>query len=102
MTEMELGERLARLESATDSTKIVLGMLGAAVIGGFAFLGIQINRLDSKVDALGGRIDAQAAATRQELTGIANAIANSITATRQVQPQILVVPVPTPGSQPAK
>ena len=99
MTDMELGERLARLESATDWTKIVLGMLGAVVIGGFAFLGVQINRVDTKVDALGARIDAQGAATRQELVSLATAISNSITAARQVQPQIMIVPTP-PGPNP--
>src|SRR5947207_5634517 len=98
MTEMDLGERLARLESAMDWNKIVLGMLGAVVIGGFAFLGVQINRLDTKVDALGARIDAQGAATRQELIGLATAISNSITAARQIQPQVIVVPTPSPGA----
>src|SRR6266568_2855598 len=104
MTEMDLGERLARLESAMDWNKIVLGMLGAVVIGGFAFLGVQINRLDTKVDALNGRfdalgarIDAQGIATRQELVSLATAISNSITAARQVQPQVIVVPTPIPA-----
>jgi hypothetical protein len=104
---MDTGERLVRLESAQEWTKIVLGLLGAVTIGGFAFLGVQINRLDAKVDALGARIDAQGLATRQELVGIANAIANSITAARQMQPQILPVPMPapqqpTPGSPPPR
>jgi len=96
---MDIGERLTRLESAQEWTKIILGLIGAVLIGGFAFLGVQINRLDTKfdsfngrIDALGARISAEGAATRQELIGIATAISNSITATRQVQPQILPVP----------
>jgi hypothetical protein len=104
-----IGERLARLEAGQDWIKIILGLLGAIVIGGFAFLGVQINRLDTKMDALdtslaaridaqGARIDAQGAQTRQELVGIANAISNSITAARQVQPQIVIVPTPVPGA----
>ena len=100
-------ERLARLESAQDWTKIVLGLIGAVIIGGFAFLGVQISRLDTKLDVLGARIVSENASTRQELVGIANALANSITATRQVQPQIVPLPAPTPqqpapGSPPAK
>jgi hypothetical protein len=87
-----------RLESAQDWTRVILGLIGAVIIGGFAFLGVQINRIDGKVDGLGARIDAQGAQTRQELVGIANAISNSITATRQVQPQVIVVPTPAPGS----
>jgi hypothetical protein len=108
---MEMGERLARLESGQDWIKVILGLIGAFVIGGFAFLGVQMNRLDSKIDALatnlatrieaqGARIDAQGAETRRELVGIANAISNSITAARQVQPQIVIVPTPVPGSPP--
>lgn len=107
---MDIGERLARLESGQDWIKVILALIGAVVIGGFAFLGVQINRLDSKMDALstslaaridaqGGKIDAQGAETRRELVGIANAISNSITAARQVQPQIVIVPTPMPGGQ---
>jgi hypothetical protein len=113
MTDIEIGERLARLESGQEWTKVVLVLIGAVNIGGFAFVGVQIGRLDAKFDALGGRIDslgsrisAENATTRQELIGIATAISNSITATRQMQPQILPLPVPAPqpapGSPPEK
>ena len=96
MTDIEIGERLARLESGQEWTKVILALIGAITIGGFAFVGVQIGRLDAKFDALGALIDAQGLATRQELVGIANAISSSITATRQMQPQILPVPVPQP------
>src|SRR5216684_1449233 len=111
---MDIGERLARLESAQEWTKIILGLIGAVLIGGFAFLGIQINRLDAKFDSLSGRIDgridsigarisAENATTRQELIGVATAISNSITAARQFQPQILPVPnLPGPNQPPTK
>lgn len=106
---MDIGERLARLESAQEWTKVILALIGALMIGGFAFLGVQINRLDTKFESLGGRIDSlgtriasENAATRQELIGVATAIANSITAARQMQPQILPVPVPQqPSPSPA-
>jgi hypothetical protein len=104
---MDIGERLARLESAQEWTKVVLGLIGALMTGGFAFLGVQINRLDAKFDSLGGRIDtlgsrisAENAATRQELIGVATAISNSITAARQMQPPTLPLPMPTPGPSP--
>ena len=98
-----IGERLARLETGQEWTKIVLGLIGAVLIGGFAFLGIRINRLDAKMDALGARISAESAATRQELIGIATAISNSITAARQFQPQLLPVPnLPGPSQPPTK
>lgn len=108
---MDIGERLGRLEAGQDWIKVILGLIGAFVIGSFAFLGVQINRLDSKMDTLsatlaaridaqGARIEAQGAKTRRELVRIANAISNSITAARQVQPQIVVVPTPSPTPQP--
>jgi hypothetical protein len=98
-----IGERLARLETGQEWTKIVLGVIGAVLIGGSAFLGIQINRLDAKVDALIARISAENATTRQELIGVATAIANSITAARQFQPQILPAPnLPGPNEPPTK
>ena len=110
---MDTGERLVRLESAQEWTKVILGLIGAVIIGGFALLGVQIGRLDAKFDSLGGRIDslgsrisAENAATRQELIGVATAISNSITAARQMQPQVLPAPIPVPqpgpGSPPAK
>jgi hypothetical protein len=112
-----IGERLARLESGQEWIKIILGLIGAALIGGFAFLGVQINRLDAKfdsingrfdsingrIDSLGSRISAESAATRQELIGIATAISNSITAARQFQPQMLPMPnLPGPSQPPTK
>jgi hypothetical protein len=95
-----IGERLARLETGQERIKIVLGLIGAVLIGGFAFLGVQIGRLDAKVDALGTRISAENATTRQELIGIATAISNSITAARQMQPQIVPPPAPNPQQPP--
>src|ERR1700676_784392 len=66
--EMDIGERLARLESALEWTKIILGLIGAVLIGGFAFLGVQINRLDAKFDSLDGRIDSLGARISAEGT----------------------------------
>ena len=94
---MDIGECLARLESGQERTKVSLGLIVAAMTGGFALFGFQIGRLDTKIDALGGRISAENAATRQELTGIATAIANSITAALQMQPQTLPVPMTPPA-----
>jgi predicted transporter len=58
----------------------------AAFVIGFGVYTLQ--RIDQTQDA----IAREAAAMRQELIGVTTAIANSITAARQMQPQILVVP----------
>ena len=92
----------AARKPVSANEKIVLGLIGAIVIGGFAFLGVQIGRLDAKIDSLGTRISAENATTRQELIGIATAVSNSITAARQMQPQIVSPPAPTPQQPPGQ
>jgi hypothetical protein len=104
---MGIGERLARVESGLDWIKVILALIGAFMIGGFAFFGVQFNRLDGKIDRisdnLGAKIDAipqrlseEFRAMRAEMSAQTSAIANSITATRQAQPpappQIIVLP----------
>jgi hypothetical protein len=53
---MDIGERLARVESGLDWIKLILTLIGtlivAVMIGGFTFLGVQFVRLDGKIDAI--------------------------------------------------
>ena len=106
--------RLAKLETSLDWIKAFLAVIVAVTLGGFGFMGIQINRLDGRVDRLEGKVDAlgsrlteefkalradmtaEARANRAEMSAQTAAIAGSITATRQVQPQIVVLPMPVP------
>lgn len=93
---MELAERIARIEAAIEGLRhsqnltigatVGVGGIIAAFVIGFGIYTLQ--RIDQTQDA----IAREAAATRQELVGVTTAIANSITAARQMQPQILVVP----------
>jgi hypothetical protein len=98
-----LAERIARLEAAIEglrhsqnltigATAAIGGILAAMIIG-FGVYSLQ--RIDQTQEA----ISREAAATRKELVGVATAIANSITAARQVQPAIVVIP--SPSTQPA-
>lgn len=104
----DLTERLSRVEAAIEglrhSQNLTIGAMAAvggilaAFIIGFGIYGLQ------KIDQTQDSISREAAATRQELVGVATAIANSITATRQIQPPIAVAPAPTmppPASPPA-
>jgi hypothetical protein len=65
------------------------------MIIGFGVYGLQ--RIDQTQDS----ISREAAATRQELVGVATAIANSITAARQIQPPIVVMPAPNTPPAPS-
>jgi hypothetical protein len=80
------------------------------MIGGFSFLGFQLNRLQGRVDrvetaiaAIPARLSDEFRAMRAEMAAQTSAIANSITAVREAQPpppQIIVVPTPQPIEKP--
>jgi hypothetical protein len=82
------------------------------MIGGFSFLGFQLNRLESRVDrieaaiaAIPTRLSDEFRAMRAEMAAQTSAIANSITAVRQAQPpppQVIVIPAPQPSGQPKR
>ena len=119
----EIGGRLGKLEASYDMLKVIIGIMVAVMLGGFAFLGNQVAHLDSKLDAstqrldtniarLNDKIDANAArvnekldaiplrlaeefrAMRAEMSAQTSAIAGSITAARQTPAQVLLVPAP--------
>jgi len=101
--------RLESLKSAIDGTRWVAGIVAVIVIGGFSFLGFQLNRLEARTDrvetavaAIPARLSDEFRAMRSEMSAQTSAIANSITATRQSQPappQIIVIPAPQPGEK---
>jgi hypothetical protein len=100
---------LEGLKSSIDNTRWVIGILAVVVIGGFSFLGVQISRVESRIDrveaavaAIPARLSDEFRAVRAEMAAQTSAIANSITATRQSQPttpQIIVVPTPPAGEK---
>jgi len=104
--------RLEGLKGAIDSTRWVTGIVAVVMIGGFSFLGLQLNRLEGRVDrieiaiaAIPARLSDEFHAMRSEMAAQTSAIANSITATRQAQPpppQIIVVPTPQPTEKPTQ
>src|SRR5260370_41814084 len=104
--------RLEGLKGSIDSTRWVVGIVALIMIGGFGFLGFQLSRLEGRVDrietavaAIPARLSEEFHAMRAEMASQTSAIANSITATRQAQPpppQIIVIPGPQPGQNPAR
>ena len=114
---MSVDARLSRLEGAleglkasVDGTRWVIGIVALVMIGGFGFLGFQLNRLEGRVDrveiaiaAIPARLSDEFRAMRAEMAAQTSAIANSITAVRQAQPlppQVIVVPAPPPSQAP--
>lgn len=104
--------RLESLKGAIDGMRWVVGIVAVIMIGGFSFLGFQLNRLEGRVDrvetavaAIPARLSDEFRAMRAEMAAQTTAIANSITPTRQAQPpppQIIVLPGPQPAQGPAK
>jgi len=104
------GARLEGLKGSIDSLRWVVGILGVVMIGGFSFLGFQLNRIEARVDRIEAAVAAipvhlseEFRAMRVEIAAQTSAIANSITATRQAQPpapQIIVVPAQQPNQPP--
>ncbi len=104
--------RLEGLKGSIDSTRWVVGIVAVVMMGGFGFLGFQLNRLEGRVDrietaivAIPTHLSEEFRAMRAEMAAQTSAIANSITAVRQAQPsppQIIVIPAPQPGEKPAR
>lgn len=94
-------DRLARLEGAYDTLKVVrpmtiavLGLFLAALVFALALVGTQIRHVSQKVEAIPARLSEEFRAMRIEMAAQTEAIANSMTATRQAPPQVLVMPAP--------
>jgi hypothetical protein len=98
-----LGELKGALDGLRHSFTILagaVGLLATLTVFGFGFLGVQINRIDGKIDSIPQRLTEEFRAMRTDMAAQTSAIANSITATRQAQPpappQIIVIPTPQP------
>lgn len=111
-----LDVRLEGLKGSIDGLRwaftLVVGVIVAVMIGGFGFFGLQLTRLEGRIDrlevaiqAIPTRLSDEFHAMRSEMAAQTSAIANSITATRQAQPpppQIIVIPAPQPAEKPAR
>ena len=110
-----MSDRLAKLEGSYDALKVVrpmtitvLDILLTALIFVLSFMAAELRDMNSwqqaieaKFDATNAKIDSipeklaeEFRAMRAEMATQTNAIANSITAARQFQPQVLLMPVP--------
>ena len=92
---------LEGLKASIDGTRWVVGIVAVILIGGFSFLGFQLNRMEYAVSALPTRLSDEFHSMRSEMAAQVSAISNAITATRQAQPaQIMVLPSPSTSAKP--
>ena len=94
-----MNERIAKVEGQIESLRLIATVIVAVMLGGFAFLGVQIARVDSRLSALSEKVDALPGRISGDLTDLTRTLAASITAARQVPPQVLLVPAPAPRQE---
>jgi hypothetical protein len=91
---IDLAERIAQVEAAIEGLRHSQNLtIGATAMVGAILIALSVYGLQ-RIDQTQESVAREAAATRQELVGVATAIANSITAARQMQPPVVVLPAP--------
>lgn len=98
ITVAELKGDISGLKVAASALAAMVGV-AAAVLGGFVYfstasMSARMDRVEAKVDAIVPRITDEFRAMRAESAAQTSAIANSITATKQQAPQVILVPAP--------
>jgi len=89
----QMSDRIYRLEGAFDWIKVSITIVSAVALGGIAFVGIQINRFDSRMSAvsdkldgritiLGDKVDVLPDKINANLRDITNSLAQAITASK--------------------
>lgn len=90
----QMSDRLSRLEGAFDWMKITISVIAAVVIGGIAFIGVQITRVDGRVSTLSDKVDALPDKMNANLRDLTNTLAQAILASKQTAPQVILMPAP--------
>lgn len=95
--------RLARLEGELGAYKLLFGAIIAILIGGFAFLGVQVTRVDGKVSATASDVQGLPEKINGNLLALTRTLADAVTAAKQTPPQVILMPPSTLQPQaPAK
>ena len=99
--------RLAKLESDVSSFRWMLGLVpaifalvAAILIGGFAFLGVQVTRMDGRVSTISTDVQSLPQKINSNLLDLTRTLADAITASKQAPPQVLMIPAPQPPQAP--
>jgi len=90
----QMSDRLSRLEGAFDWMKITISIIAAVVIGGIAFIGVQITRVDGRISTVSGKVDALPDKMNANLRDLTNTLAQAILASKQTAPQVILMPAP--------
>lgn len=97
-----LEKEVHAIKGALDWAKVAFALLGTFTVAGFALLTTLSIGVSSKVDGVSRSILEEFRAMRLETAAQTSAIANAVTAAKQVPPQVLLVPAPIHPAQPDK
>ena len=95
LTDMQIC--LARLEGEVSAFKLLFAAIIAILIGGFAFLGVQVTRVDGKVSATASDVQGLPDKINGNLLSLTRTLADAISAAKQPPPQVILMPAPAPS-----
>ena len=86
--------RLSKLEDAFDWIKVTIALIGAVLIGGIAFIGVQITRVDGRISTLSDQVNALPDKVNANVRDLTNTLSQAILASKQTTPQVILLPAP--------
>jgi hypothetical protein len=92
--------RLARLEGEVGSSRMLFAAMIAILLGGFAFLGVQVTRADNRITAVAADVQGLPDKINGNLLNLTRTLADAINAAKQTPPQVIMLPAS--GSQPPR
>ena len=103
-----MNDRLAKLETGFEWMKVTLALIGTVLIGGMAFLGAQITRVDGRLSTVSDRVDGRISALSEKvdalpdrinanLRDLTGTLAQAILAAKAAPPQVVILPAPQPA-----
>lgn len=95
-----MNDRLAKLETGFEWMKVMLALIGTVLIGGMAFLGAQITRVDGRLSALSDKVDALPDKINANLRDLTGTLSQAILAAKAAPPQVILLPVPQQAPPP--
>lgn len=90
----EMDGRISKLEGAFDWIKVTVSLIAAVLIGGIAFIGVQITRVDGRISALSDQVNGLPEKVNANLRDLTSTLSQAISASKQTPPQVILMPAP--------
>lgn len=87
--------QLAKLEGEVSAFRLLFAVVITILIGGFAFLGVQVTRVDGKISATASDVQGLPERINGNLLALTRTLADAISAAKQTPPQVILLPPPS-------